>query len=292
MNNTSADLIVGGLVNSEFLEGSVSQIILYDNLLSIPERNVIGNYLADRYNLRWQDIKNDFLPTDLTGLALWLDLNSGARITLDGIDRWEDRSGNNYVAVQDTVLNRPGFSASALGGQGALVWQEQITQFMTMPVAQDSILDLKTDFTFYTIARLDGAASIFTLLSRNITDGYEFRASTLSKLEAVVSDGTPQTDTSADSIGGFQILEIHYDVGGTINFTANGVSLGTATNTLTSITSNAADMFIGARGPGTSPWLGETAQYIIYNRLLTTEERNQVGTYLADRYGFVWTLIT
>jgi len=290
INSTSADLILGGLTNSVFLEGKISQILLYDNLLSIPERNVIGNYLADRYGQQWQDITNEFVPTDLTGLALWLDASVGATPFGGPIGRWEDQSGNGFVAVQNDPAKTIGFDPNALGAQGALVWQPMQFQFLEMPVAQSSILDLTTDFTFYTVARLQGGANNFTLLSRNITNGYEFRASTLSRLETVVNDGGgAETDTSPNAIGGFQILEIHYQVGGTINFTANGVALGAAqVNTLGGIFSNAANLFIGARGPGINPWHGEISQFIIYNRLLTTEERNQVGTYLSTRYAIPW----
>lgn len=296
INSTSADLIVGGLTNSEFLEGDVSQIVLYDNLLSIPERNLVGTYLALRYREKWQQIPNDFDPRDLTGLALWLDASIGVTPFGGRPTRWEDQSGNGYAATQTDSTKTPGFNPLSLGGQGALFFSDFFDGFMEMPVAQNSIMDLQTSFTFYTVCLVEDFNHLHTLISRNQTDGYEIRVNASDKLETFVNDGGgAETDVSAGVVptGSFRILEVHYDVGGTINFTLNGISIGAPTNTLTGITSNAADFFIG--GFGTTPstkWVGEIAQLIFYNRLLTTEERNRVGLYFSNRFKLPWADIT
>ncbi len=240
--------------------------------------------------------KTGFTPKKITDLALWLDASVGVTPFGGPVSEWTDQSGNGFIATQTDSEKTPGFNSDALGGQGALLFSEFFDAFMQMPVAQNSPLDLQTDFTFYTVAKLDDFDQVHTLLSRNQTDGYEFRVNASDKLETFVNDGGgAETDSSVGNVPteGFHILEIHYDVGGTINFTDNGVPLGAAqANTLTGITSNTADMFICGFGVPATKWIGEIGQFIIYKRLLTTQERNKVGFYLADRYGITWTLIT
>ncbi len=41
---------------SDFLEGNISEFILFDQHLSDAEKNEVGNYLADKYGLTWGDI--------------------------------------------------------------------------------------------------------------------------------------------------------------------------------------------------------------------------------------------
>lgn len=53
-----------------------------------------------------------FAPTDLAGLALWLDAADNGSITLDGsnnVNQWNDKSGNGYHVAQTDTLRKPGF---------------------------------------------------------------------------------------------------------------------------------------------------------------------------------------
>jgi hypothetical protein len=56
-----------------------------------------------------------FRPTDISGLALWLDAADASTITVDGsnnVSEWRDKSTNARHLTQVTVLNRPGWSAA------------------------------------------------------------------------------------------------------------------------------------------------------------------------------------
>lgn len=55
-------------------------------------------------------------------LALWLDADDAATITLNGsnVSQWSDKSGNNRNHVQATAVNQPPLIAAAIGGKPAV----------------------------------------------------------------------------------------------------------------------------------------------------------------------------
>ena len=60
-------------------------------------------------------LRSSFSPTDIPGLALWLDASDAATITLDGsnnVSQWNDKSGNARHASQATTTRRPSYTGS------------------------------------------------------------------------------------------------------------------------------------------------------------------------------------
>ena len=69
-----------------------------------------------------------FTPTDIPGLALWLDASDAATITLDGsnnVSQWSDKSGNARHVTQATILNRPTPSTATLTGLTAIKFEQK-----------------------------------------------------------------------------------------------------------------------------------------------------------------------
>jgi len=67
-------------------------------------------------------------------LALWLDAEDTASITLNGstVSQWNDKSGNGYAAAQGTASAQPAYSATGLNGKPALVF-DGTSDFMSIP---------------------------------------------------------------------------------------------------------------------------------------------------------------
>lgn len=57
-----------------------------------------------------------FWPSDVPGLQLWLDANTGVTKNGSTISAWADRSGNGNNAVQATQANQPTYTASGQNG--------------------------------------------------------------------------------------------------------------------------------------------------------------------------------
>lgn len=76
-----------------------------------------------------------FTPTDIPGLALWLDASDASSITLDGssnVSQWSDKSGNARHVTQATVMNRPKPSTATLNGLTAIKFEAKtLTHYLT-----------------------------------------------------------------------------------------------------------------------------------------------------------------
>ncbi len=232
-----------------------------------------------------------FAPTDIATLVLWLDASFGVITGAPGVERWEDQSGFNNLAFQPTSDERPGFNGSGLNGFPTLTFNGSDE---TLIINSTDSINLNSDFTFYTVINTPDTANIRNFCAKNGDNSYRFRLMGNEALETVCNDGGGlEADASSGTIAVNTdiIAEIHYQVGGTINFTSNGVSLGSATNTLTSIAQSVANLFIGSTLGNAEYYQGDMAQLLLFNELLSTSDRNRVGEYLATRYGLTWTLV-
>jgi len=61
-----------------------------------------------------------FLPTDISGLILWLDASEGITKSSDLVSQWDDQSGNSNDVAEST--NKPTWTDSELNGLPAVVF--------------------------------------------------------------------------------------------------------------------------------------------------------------------------
>lgn len=117
-------LYIGTLLSSSYYVGSMDDLRIYNRVLSSNEISQI--YLAESYSKRppVTILQGDqFKPTDISGLALWLDASDtstlwdspvGGSLSVNGgvVGRWEDKSGNNNHATNGVVANMPTLQVS------------------------------------------------------------------------------------------------------------------------------------------------------------------------------------
>jgi hypothetical protein len=67
-----------------------------------------------------------FNPKSIAGLAVWFDASVASSVTLNGgnVSQWNDLSGNDRHATQETAGNQPSYSTAALNGKNVLVAQD------------------------------------------------------------------------------------------------------------------------------------------------------------------------
>jgi len=233
-----------------------------------------------------------FLPSNLDGLVLWLDASFG--VTKPVVTEWLDRSGNNNKAVQAISANAPSFNATGLNGRPSVLFPTT-GMGKIMSVVDDNSLDLTSSFSSFVVMSTVGNVAQQHFFSKDPV--YTFRLNVAEVPQTLVDDGLGvQTDNAGAgiSISEEVVLSLKYTIGSTIEFRSNGVALGAfPTNTLTGIQTNALDMGIGTKVPNAfnGVFMGELAQILLFNRLLSVDEQNQVGNYLAIRYGLSWTNI-
>lgn len=238
-----------------------------------------------------------FAPTDVAGLELWLDFSDvstlfqdAARttpVTADGdvIGGITDKSGIGNHASQNTAGNKPLYKTNILNSKSICRFDGSNDMLIT-----GSFLDsgYNASMTCFVVSRSSaGASSIDLVLSHNVTTFYFGRNASPARANFNLANISPpqvwkhisQTAWSIDGMvyNGSQYL---YRVNaGEIGWWASG-DIG-ASGTIT----------IGAASNGGFPFLGDIAEVIIYNAVLTTAQRYQIESYLSAKYGVSVSLI-
>ena len=226
-----------------------------------------------------QKVAYGFVPTSITGCALWLDAADSSTVTLSGstATQWNDKSGNgrNSTSCSATYSNR-------INGLSC----------MTNPVISGPIANsgssIVTIFIVGTKASTGGLYdSMLALNSSPITSYYAGGT-----LFACYYGGTspPQFycymsgNLSLSFVGAVNTPFIFnaFQTGTTGSTYGNGTSygnVGTAGSTF-----NYTTYYIGLCTGGPA-WVGNICEIIVYNSILSISQRQQVEGYLAQKWG-------
>jgi hypothetical protein len=260
-------------VATYYLEGTVSEIIVYNKVLSAAELTQVRNYINSRYSL-------SFSPLNLADNLLWLDASLG--ITLDGsnVSTWADQSGNNNDATQGIAARRPEYGATAgVSGLPGIIFDESNTKWMDIT----GLANASNDWTILCVLNQG-------TLTGNPQDiichqtGPVVHAATRITFDFVGGyDSTSWRQVAAVLLGD-QLLGWVWDSSGpTITVSRNGSDINF--NTYDGTISMAGSAAIGAFWDGSQQWFnGVLSEIIIYPRILTTEELTSLNAYLLAKY--------
>ncbi|MEZ5301350.1 MAG: hypothetical protein R3F11_11960, partial [Verrucomicrobiales bacterium] len=207
-------------------------------------------------------------------LLLWLDASNSSSVVMSGADvtQWQDQSGNGFHAIP--TANAPGFeAASSINGQPAIRFTAG--DGMVLPDG----LNVTRPYTAFIVDSYWGAAHGRTLQSRDLN----WLMGKWGNRDAHFAEGwVSLLDDGSHSV-------------------AIGEALGSATGSEYYVNGNSADGTNSlAAGPTAAPgrlgiaaggaFSGEVsdadiAEILIYDRVLSSAEREQVRTYLGEKYG-------
>jgi len=242
-----------------------------------------------------------FDPRRIAGLDLWLDFSDQSTLTLSGssISEIRDKSGKGWALTQGTGANQPTFTAGAINGRGAAVFNGSSTR---LTVASYTAL---------------GNVSLFILCYRNWTSvsGRAMLSSNYSSTSGI-SLNAPTASTSPDfSSGDAVLLGNGFGTGrspvstgpitnvslsngqpvvisgklstGESRLFFNGVNVGTRTSRTGAPNIASATLHIGCEFVTSAGnfWDGGIAQVLIYNAALPVAEIKQVERWLGGLYG-------
>jgi len=210
--------------------------------------------------------------------ASTLGLGNGASVTTV-----PDSSGNGNTATNFDAANPPTYNTTGLNGKG------------TIHFVNTANVGLQT--TNNSPISGSGARSVFAVMSRssggsmllswgNTAGGNLFDLTIENNgkyyLPAVYSGGdntfsTPPVDTKA------HLCEVTYDGGVSESGYLDGSLLGTKTLG-GALSTTAAPLQIGYRSGDANKALGDVAEVLIYNTALTSAQRQQVETYLLNKW--------
>jgi hypothetical protein len=198
------------------------------------------------------------------------------------VNSWADQSGNGNNAT--SVVN-PVYTASAKNGKPAITFSG--TELMTT----ENIFNGSNPRTMFAVYYIDNNITSNTICGQTNDDG--LASGSFFLLQARHDFTNPYLATSNDDLSGidftnqvWKISMADYD-GTTGNLYSNGTNVGT--NTFSWDTYNGT-FCIGAYFTNESIeslqelLVGKVAEMIVYNRVLTTPERQQVEGYLNAKY--------
>jgi len=281
---------VSSVYNSGFY---IHEFLTFRGLLSDYDKQRIEGYLAWKWGITSKMptthpyISNRpynvvFTPTSLPGLQLWLDGADKSSMSLvngTNVQQWNDKSGqgNNASATTQSVYS------SASGG---LVFTGTQTYFT--PLASQM-----PNQTVFSVIAYSGTSTMDIVSVSNITG--------IGGLQQTISGGTLglKSYTGSSILTGTtatENLRFLYDY----TFSTSGPSYGYSNGIQVSSTlsayplSGTGTVNIGGYnggGTGKEPYFGVMSELLIYNTVLSTAQRQQVETYLSQKWGFVPSLI-
>jgi hypothetical protein len=232
------------------------------------------------------DPSTAFVPR--TNLQLWLKADNDVRLSGSNVSQWIDVSGNATDASQSTSSDQPTFISNAQNGLPAIRFNGS-SQNLALGSAFN---DFNNGMSVFTVVKPTGSSAGFVLdLSRGLTlDNVTLSRTGGSGTTGTVtvyrtSPGTSLNATSALTVDRFQLFEgFQTGATGTGSISVNGSSLVSGTlSQPTQVTRTTNHIGTNSNVSG-SFYQGEIAEILVYNKLLSTEQRLTVEAYLAKRY--------
>jgi len=223
-----------------------------------------------------------FLPTYILNLSLWLDgADAGTITAVSGlVSQWDDKSGNNNHAAQGIAARQPSTGVGNIGGLNALFFSQDWMLYSEIP--------RQNGYTVFVVNRLDSVTVHPRAYVKGPNGSLTFRVDNTPLQSQIVRTGEAillgGTDTPA--VGIDYISSCRTGSAGS-NIYVNGVDVGS--NTVNPGYHANLDA-LGGNGIF-DPLLGHIGEVLVYERILTDAEMNQVGSYLNAKWGIPWASI-
>jgi hypothetical protein len=290
--------------------GYIYEIIMYNSLLGTTERQQVEAYLAQKWGLRSslplghpglgetiyradytkqnamtaRPFYTAFSPTQIPGCALWLDAADSSTITgTSPVTQWRDKSVNNYSM---TYTGSPTYRNTAALKLGCITFNGTTSFNSGTDTMYWSTFSLSQPFTVFTVCtkRLSSNSSYSFVLEPSISSGSVILYSVL---QLVIYAGSANQYTNPI---------ISFVANSTQIYSAvfNGASsilafAGSATSSLNPGTASWPGLYLGRDWGGTYD-SGDYGEIIFYSGALSTTQRQQVESYLAQKWDLTTSL--
>ena len=318
---TSSSGVNGAPSQNGFI-GTISEVIFYSFVLGTSQRQQVEGYLAQKWGatsslpaghpgltsllfrlqqpfLAKKQYFTAFSPQQISGCILWLDASDASSVTTSGttVTAITDKSARATVLTSPSGFTYPNntfngsypsfYNTSASGGRlgynTTYSLGSQNTVFIVGQLTSPSVGNQFFDF-------IDGYASssrFFLFSSPNNLNNYVYgtNGSSSGQVNGAI--------TTAQMTSPF-FWSVAFDTSTTISSTlqyVNGTQLVQSPSTLGAAISSYTGIIIGQRFTQSSESVvGHICEFIIFNNVLTNAQRQQVESYLAQKWGLVSSL--
>jgi len=219
-----------------------------------------------------------FSPASLSGLSLWLKADAGVTLSGSNVTSWADQSGNGNNATPLEGLDSPTYQANSINSKPSIYFDFSFLQIPTNSIGNSGNISI-----FIALDYTGGEVIL------NKGDGASYAGS---EWEISTANGFGYVDISAEQWKystytqgtGLQLLG-GIATAGVFQVAINGTNVGTPPDAPSQLNPISQNIGIGGCGQGTLVNANmNVAEIIIYNRAVTSTERQQVESYLNTKY--------
>jgi fibronectin type 3 domain-containing protein len=301
-----------GILDTPFQDGTVNDGTIYGYAVSAVDDDGIESDLSEPVEVTFFPNENppgvhagadqavvmtgvaEWNPADIAGLVGWYDASDAASITASGgaVSQWVDKSGNALHLTQSETAQRPTTGTTAINGTNALKFDGADDLMTTSGNPFGASVD---DAFVMAVHRVDATASGQTLFSLTGSDTSASRWQSHAPWNTLIYLDTGGTSApnriSTDygvSVGEAVLVGFYgsttdnmqqiFKNGSLLIGDASGHSVDTAGN-----------IFVGGSG-GSHYQNTAIGEFIILNDTVSTEDRQKLEGYLAQKWGLAGTL--
>ena len=221
-------------------------------------------------------------PLTVSGLQIWLDASDASTITTaTGVSQWRDKSGNGNHASQSTGSAQPTVQTAAQNGLNTIRFTAASSQKFTLA----SLINLSaTGYTFLGVLRRGGPTGLGMLPVFTNSSNSSIYAPEWYVDGSVYTTGTAlQINVAAPGLAGGAYNQISTSMvlagtSGSIYFNGSSQSVLLSNNASAIMQFNQ----IGQSSDGYAN--GEIAEIMLYNSVLSTNDRQKVEAYLKAKW--------
>ena len=233
-----------------------------------------------------------FDPKKISGLSLWLKADAGVTLNASNVTEWADQSGNGLNVVPDTETsdislvssvskfnNKPAILfgvADISGGVGLFNNNPFIGKSVFIAYSLESVAGFE-----YSVIYENNGVNVYTSYAygNQIFGGY-FNAFIDSNTTSTLGTAYIRTVIADDDGEGNNPIDFYID--GASDGSQNGSGFYNSRSEI--VIGNGGARSLGPSPSIDQPFQGYTAEIVVYNRVLTTPERQQVEAYLNTKY--------
>ena len=233
-----------------------------------------------------------FVPTSITGCALWLDgadpAGTGVVPGTGTLATWIDKSGNGFNA--SSQLTAATSTQNAVNGLNSISFNGTSRYLTSVTGFNNSAYTIFVVQYTTSITGAGGSSGYQRTVHGSTGNQYVFIGTYNGNVATFSGSGSAWNDVAANSTNVY-----NYNSSRIVCMQVSGSILspytdGSSQTTKTGTTGSFSSFYIGNDNANTQPWYGFISEIIMYNSAFGNTQRQQVEGYLAQKWGLTSSL--
>jgi hypothetical protein len=270
----------------------MSELIMFSNVLTTSQRQQLETYLADKWGLRpsMSAVAHPFrfapavvLPTSIPGCRMWLDAADTTTLTLSGsnVTQWRDKSEVGIHHIQTTASNQPTYGTDSVYGRPGILFNGT-SSFLTQSNTSLFPISNTNTYSIFTAHRVSSNSANIHTIYRGAAPVQRQWFRWQSTFANFLADRDPEgyINFASNNVGAMNGTSSFVNDTTTSSGYINGSLIATVSKT-----SSAISQYLSVGGVPGELMSGSIFEVIVFNRVVTTTERQQIEGYLAHKWG-------